>query len=86
MMMHRLKPGFGTTKKMGQWGRILCIIFESLRKSIMRRLKTNVLNRLIYCMNFIHGVSVGEYSDEKESERYTNFAVGLDALIRVGKA
>ena len=50
------------------------------------RFKTIFLNSFIRYMNFNHGVSVGNDSDEKESEIDKDLAAGVEALIRVGKA
>ena len=39
--------------------------FESLRKRMTRRFKTNVLNNFIRYMKFTYGISLGKDSDEK---------------------
>ena len=62
------------------------IIFEYLRKSMTRLFKTNVLNRFIRYMKLTHRLSVGKYSDEKESEIDKDIDAGEEALIRVGKS
>ena len=41
------------------------IIFESLRKRMTRRFKTNTLNDFIRYMNFTHVISLEKDSDEK---------------------
>ena len=61
------------------------IIFDSLRKRMARRFKTNIVNSFILYMKSTHGLSVGKYIDEKESERYKDIATGVEALIWVGK-
>ena len=62
------------------------VIFEPPRKRIMRQFNTNVLNRFIRYMKLTHRLSVGKYSDEKESEIDKDIDAGEEALIRVGKS
>ena len=57
------------------------IIFNSLRKMTTRRFNTNVLNSFINYMKLNHGLSVGKYGDDKESERGKDLAAGVEALI-----
>ena len=61
------------------------IILDYLRNRMTRKFKTNVLIRFICYMKLIHDLSVGKYSDEKESERDKDLIAGVEALIWVGK-
>ena len=53
------------------------IIFEYLRKSMMRRFNTNFLNSFICYIKLTHGLSVEKYSGEKESERDKYLTLGV---------
>ena len=57
------------------------ISFDSLRKSIMRLFKTNVLNSVIHYMNLTRGLSVGKDIYEKESETNKDLTEGVEAMF-----
>ena len=61
------------------------IIFDSLRRRMARRFKTNDLSSFICYMKVVHEFPVGKDSDERESERNKDFAAGVENLSRVGK-
>ena len=61
------------------------IIFDSLRRRMARRFKTNDLSSFICYMKVVHEFPVGKDSDERESERNKDLAAGVEGLSRVGK-
>ena len=61
------------------------IIFDSLRRRMVRQFKTNVLSSFICYMKVVHDFPVGKDSDERESERNKDLAAGVEGLSRVGK-
>ena len=52
----------------------------------MKKFKTNVLNNFIHYMKLTRSLSVGKYIDDKKSEIDKDLAVGVDALIHMGKS
>ena len=69
MMTQRLKPVSEKYGIRGNGGGVISerhgAFFESPRKRMTRRFKTNVLNRFIHYMNFTHVVSVWKESYDK---------------------
>ena len=61
-------------------------IFDSLRRRMARRFKTNVLSRFIRYMKVIHDFPVDKDSDWRESEINKYLSAGVEALIWVGKS
>ena len=56
------------------------IIFDSLRRRMVRKFKTDVLSSFIRYIKVVHEFPVEKNSDERESERNNDLAAGIEAL------